>query len=95
MMCKLRPDQNPAAIATNRRRLLLRSMPIHPTAIVDPGAQIADAAEIGPYCIIGADVEIGARTRLMANVFLEGPPVIGEDNLFFPYSHRRRRARKI
>ena len=61
-------------------------MSIHPTAIVDPGARIADTAEIGPYCIIGADVEIGARTRLMANNYLEGPTTIGEDNVFFPYS---------
>ena len=35
-------------------------MPIHPTAIVDPRREIAETAEIGPYCIIGAEVEIGA-----------------------------------
>jgi UDP-N-acetylglucosamine acyltransferase len=61
-------------------------MAIHPTAIVDPGARVAASVEIGPYCIVGADVEIGARTRLMAHVFLEGPLTIGEDNVFFPYS---------
>src|SRR6202171_6027759 len=61
-------------------------MAIHPAAIVDSEARIADSAEIGPYCIIGADVEIGARTRLMANVYVEGVATIGEDNLFFPYS---------
>ena len=60
-------------------------MPIHPTAIVDPGARIAESADIGPYCIVGAEVEIGARTRLMANLYLEGPAWIGEDNIFFPY----------
>src|SRR5712671_4885033 len=61
-------------------------MPIHPTAIIDPHAKIADTAEIGPYCIIGAEVEIGARTRLMAQIYLEGPTTIGEDNVFYPYS---------
>src|SRR4051794_22218050 len=61
-------------------------MPIHPTAIVDPLARIADDADIGPYCIVGAGVEIGARTRLMANIYLEGDTWIGEDNIFFPYS---------
>lgn len=61
-------------------------MPIHPTAIVDPGARVAGSAEIGPYCIVGAEVEIGARTRLVANNFLEGPTSIGEDNIFYPYS---------
>src|SRR5579862_5534350 len=61
-------------------------MPIHATAIVDPQARIAGTADIGPYSIIGPDVEIGAGTRLMAHVFVEGPAWIGEDNLFFPYS---------
>jgi UDP-N-acetylglucosamine acyltransferase len=61
-------------------------MPIHSTAIVDPSARIAESAEIGPYSIVGADVQIGARTKLMAHVFLEGPLTIGEDNVFFPYS---------
>jgi UDP-N-acetylglucosamine acyltransferase len=61
-------------------------MAIHPTAIVDPEARIADSADIGPYCTIGAQVDIGARTRLMAHVYLEGVTHIGEDNVFYPYS---------
>ena len=61
-------------------------MAIHPTAIVDPKARIADSADIGPYCIIGAEVEIGAQTRLMAHVYAEGATTIGEDNIFYPYS---------
>ena len=61
-------------------------MPVHPTAIVDPAALIHPSADIGPYCMLGPDVEIGARTRLMANLFVEGPTVIGEDNVFFPFS---------
>lgn len=60
-------------------------MPIHSTAIVDRSARVAESAEIGPYSIVGAEVEIGARTKLMAHVFLEGPLAIGEDNVFFPY----------
>src|ERR1700730_18591090 len=61
-------------------------MPIHPTAIVDAQARIAETAEIGPCCIIGAEVEIGPGTRLMAGNYLEGPTWIGQDNVFFPYS---------
>ncbi len=61
-------------------------MPIHPTAIVDAKARIAESADVGPYCTVGAEVEIGARTRLMAHIYLEGPTWIGEDNIFFPYS---------
>ena len=61
-------------------------MPVHPTALVDPRAEVAPDAEIGPYCMVSADVRIGARTRMMGHVFSEGPLSIGEDNLFFPYS---------
>jgi UDP-N-acetylglucosamine acyltransferase len=61
-------------------------MPIHPTALVDPAARVSPAADIGPYCILGAEVEIGERSRLMAHVYCEGPTWIGEDNLFYPYS---------
>ncbi|MCX6629685.1 MAG: acyl-ACP--UDP-N-acetylglucosamine O-acyltransferase [Candidatus Solibacter sp.] len=61
-------------------------MPIHPTAIIHPTAEIEASADIGPYCIIGAEVHIAARTRLMANNYLEGPTWVGEDNIFFPYS---------
>lgn len=61
-------------------------MPIHPSAIVDPAARISERAEVGPFCVIGAEVEIGPGTRLMAHVYAEGPVWIGEDNLFFPYS---------
>jgi UDP-N-acetylglucosamine acyltransferase len=61
-------------------------MPIHPTAIIDRSARIHETADIGPLCMIGADVEIGARTRLIANIFCEGPTWIGEDNVFYPYA---------
>lgn len=61
-------------------------MPIHANAIVDPAASIAASADIGPFCVIGADVTIGDRTRLMGHVFVEGPIQIGDDNVFFPYA---------
>lgn len=61
-------------------------MPIHPSALVDPAARVAASAEIGPFCVIGPEVEIGAGTRLMANIYVEGPTWIGEDNLFYPYT---------
>jgi UDP-N-acetylglucosamine acyltransferase len=61
-------------------------MAIHPAAIVDSHARIADSAEIGPYCVVGAQVHIGARTRLMAHVYVEGVAAIGEDNIFYPFS---------
>jgi UDP-N-acetylglucosamine acyltransferase len=61
-------------------------MPVHPAAIVDPSASIHPDADIGPFCVIGAEVEIGAGTRLIANIVVEGPTIIGEGNLFYPFS---------
>jgi len=61
-------------------------MPIHPTAIVEPGARIHPSADVGPFSVIGADVQVGARTVFKGHVFVEGPTEIGEDNIFFPYS---------
>ncbi len=60
-------------------------MAIHPTAIIDPDADISREAEIGPYCIVGSGVSIGARTRLIAYVYLEGKLTVGKDNVFYPY----------
>ena len=61
-------------------------MGVHPTAIISPEARVADGADIGPYCIVLGDVTIGARTQLMAHVYLEGPASLGEDNVVFPYA---------
>ncbi len=60
-------------------------MAVHPTAIIDPDANISREAEIGPYCIIGSGVTIGARTQLLAHVYLEGKLTVGKDNIFYPY----------
>ena len=61
-------------------------MEVHPTAVVDPTSRVHETADIGPFCVIGPDVEIGARTRFLAHVYVEGPITIGEDNTFSPYS---------
>ncbi len=64
----------------------IRSMPIHPTAIVAPGAVLAEDVEIGPYCIVADDVVLGARTRLMSHVVIGGPTTIGEDCVIHPFA---------
>jgi UDP-N-acetylglucosamine acyltransferase len=61
-------------------------MPVHQTAIIDPAAVVDPLAEIGPACIIGPEVEISAGTRLMANIYVEGPCRIGRDNLIYPFT---------
>ena len=60
-------------------------MKIHPTAIVDSRARVAASCEVGPFCVIGPEVEIGERCRLISHVAIEGPTKIGNDNSFFPF----------
>ncbi len=59
---------------------------IHPTAIVDPKAELADDVEIGPGCVVGPDVKIGARTQLIAHVYIERLTEIGADCVIFPFA---------
>ena len=59
---------------------------IHPTAVIDPTAQIGAGCEIGPYCVIGADVELGPECWLQHHVSLSGPSRIGRANRFFAFS---------
>lgn len=60
-------------------------MPIHPTAIIDPSAKIGADVTIGPYCIIGAGVELGDGTTLQHHVTIMGPTKIGKNNRFYAY----------
>lgn len=55
---------------------------IHPTAIVDAGAQIADDVEIGPYSVIGKDVRIDRGTVIGPHVVIDGITRIGQNNRF-------------
>ncbi|BDI06693.1 acyl-ACP--UDP-N-acetylglucosamine O-acyltransferase [Sphaerotilus microaerophilus] len=59
---------------------------IHPSAIVDPKAQLADNVSIGPYAIIGPEVCIGAGTVIGPHCVVEGRTTIGCDNRFFQFS---------
>lgn len=59
---------------------------IHPTAIVSIGAKIADDCHIGPYCIIGPNVEIGRGTKLHNNVTVMGRTEIGVKCEIYPYA---------
>src|SRR6476620_4137454 len=60
-------------------------MNLHPTAIIDPSAKVPASCTVGPYCVIGADVELGENCRLLSHVAIEGPTKIGADNAFFPF----------
>ena len=59
---------------------------IHPTAIVEDGAVLADDVEIGAYAYIGKDVKIGAGTIVAHHATVEGLTTMGENNQVYPYA---------
>jgi UDP-N-acetylglucosamine acyltransferase len=59
---------------------------VHPTALVDSEAELADDVAVGPYCIVGPRVKIAAGTVLDAHVVIDGRTTIGRNNRFFPFS---------
>jgi len=61
-------------------------MSIHSTAIIDADARVHPSCKIGPYCVIGAGVELGKDCHLVSHVAIEGPTKIGADNGFFPFA---------
>jgi len=61
-------------------------MNIHPTAIIDPSAQIADDVTIGPYSIIGANVTIGSGCDIGPHVVIKGHTIIGKNNRIFQFA---------
>ncbi len=56
---------------------------IHPTAVVEKGAQIADSAEIGAFCYVSAGAKIGENVRLLPRVTILGNTSIGEGTVVF------------
>ncbi|WP_428424155.1 acyl-ACP--UDP-N-acetylglucosamine O-acyltransferase [Methylibium sp.] len=58
---------------------------IHPTAVVDPQAQLAADVQVGPYTVIGPHVRIGAGTSLGAHCVIEGHTTIGADNRIWQF----------
>ena len=59
---------------------------IHPTSIVDPSAELGDNVHIGPYCVVGPRVRIGAGTRLHNHVTVQEDTTLGRDNVVFPFA---------
>ena len=58
---------------------------IHPTAIVDPAAELAPDVEIGPYAVIGSDVKIGAGCRIGPHTVIAGRTRIGAHNVIYQF----------
>ena len=59
---------------------------IHSTAIISESARLADDVQVGPYAIIGDNVEIGRGTRIDSHAVVNGPTTIGEDNHIYQFA---------
>jgi len=59
---------------------------VHPQAIIDASAKLADNVTVGPWSYIGPGVEIGEGTEIMSHVVIKGPTVIGRNNRIFQFS---------
>jgi UDP-N-acetylglucosamine acyltransferase len=59
---------------------------IHPTAIVAPGARLAETVSIGPYCTIGENVTLGPGVRVGSHAVIDGNTTIGEGTRIFPFA---------
>ncbi|HNO78048.1 MAG TPA: acyl-ACP--UDP-N-acetylglucosamine O-acyltransferase [Phycisphaerae bacterium] len=59
---------------------------IHPTAVIDKQAALADGVEVGPYTVIEGPVRIGEGTRICAHAYLEGDTDIGRECVIYPFA---------
>ena len=57
---------------------------IHPTAVVEPGATLAEDVRVGPFCSVGPKATVGAGTTLISHVTLTGRVTLGERNTLWP-----------
>ena len=63
------------------------STKVHPTAIVESGAELGEDVEVGPYAYIGPRVQLGDRTVVWHHATVEGLTVMGVENRIFPYAY--------
>ena len=59
---------------------------IHPTAVIDPGARLADDVSVGPYTVIGPEVSLGPGCVIGPHVVLQGPMTMGARNRVFQFA---------
>ena len=59
---------------------------IHSTAVISKNANIDNSNEIGPFCIIGDNVNLGKNNKLISHVSITGNTNIENNNIFFPFT---------
>jgi UDP-N-acetylglucosamine acyltransferase len=59
---------------------------IHPTAIIDAKAELDSSVQVGPYCVVGAGVQLAKNVVLHSHVVVDGLTTIGEGTTIFPFA---------
>lgn len=59
---------------------------IHPTAVIEPGAEIGTGVRIGPFCVVGSEVRLADRVELRSHVVVTGDTAIGDETVIFPFA---------
>ncbi|WP_298357983.1 acyl-ACP--UDP-N-acetylglucosamine O-acyltransferase [uncultured Litoreibacter sp.] len=59
---------------------------IHPSALIEDGAQIDPTAKVGPFCTVGPDVVLAAGVELKSHVVATGKTSVGEDTIIWPFA---------
>ncbi|MFV0292537.1 MAG: acyl-ACP--UDP-N-acetylglucosamine O-acyltransferase [Paracoccus sp. (in: a-proteobacteria)] len=59
---------------------------IHPSAVIEEGAEIGQGVQIGPFCVIGPQVRLGDRVELKSHVVIAGETSVGEDTVIYPFA---------
>jgi UDP-N-acetylglucosamine acyltransferase len=61
-------------------------MAIHPSAVIEEGAQVDPSATVGPFCLVGAQVTLAADVVLKSHVVVTGQTSVGEGTVIFPFA---------
>ena len=59
---------------------------IHPSAVIEDGAQIDPSSKIGPFCVVGPDVVLGENVELKSHVVVAGRTDVGDGTVIFPFA---------
>ncbi|MBB3949840.1 UDP-N-acetylglucosamine acyltransferase [Aureimonas jatrophae] len=65
---------------------LMLEAAVHPTAIIESGAEIGQGSHVGPFCVVGSRVRLGANSILRSHVVLQGHTTIGDGANIFPFA---------
>jgi UDP-N-acetylglucosamine acyltransferase len=59
---------------------------IHPTAIVESGAELADGVSVGPFCLVSSKAVLGENVRLVSHVSIAGSTTVGARTTIYPFA---------